>query len=370
VDVGAVIRKALGERGDLRKIRFREAGRLLEWYVPDDSIWMAVKDNLVVREYERCGINLSAAQGTVIDAGANAGLFALRAAVHARKVIALEPHPSLHELLRLNIRHNAVQNIEALSKALWVGDDGVELVEGVHSGNASIFGGRGRRFQVESMTLDSLVANVGSVDLLKLDIEGAEFAILSDSRPETLAQISNIVAELHLEGREWMLPRTIEHLQTSGFRVTVRDQPIRYWRETVDHTLGGWHDLAGLVALKTAVLWIYSLAALARWMSVPRALQSDNLKFLYASRTPPLPRGIELLREAETNAAPTAETLGANSEGGRSLGRGEAFRGEDGVNQWRVTVAARVAVVVPTRNFERTFEICPRSLGEQTVPLR
>lgn len=313
MDVGAAIRRSLGERGDLRKIRFREGGQSLQWYVPDDSIWMAVKDNLVVREYERCGINLSTFDGTVIDAGANAGLFALRAAVHAKRVIALEPHPVLCELLRLNIRQNAAPNVEALSTALWVGDGGVELIEGMHSGNSSVLGGRGRRFEVGSISLDTLVADVGTVDLLKLDIEGAEFAVLSESRPETLAQISNIVVELHLQGREGLLPPLIEHLDESGFRVTVRDQPIRYWRETVNHTLGGWHDLAGLATLKTAVLLIYSVAALARVISIPaELLVADKLKFLYASRPSTQPRNSEMDQQAERNGAPT--TKGSHAE--------------------------------------------------------
>ncbi len=43
----------------------------------------------------------------------------------------------------------------------------------------------------------SAIGGVGAVDVLKLDCEGAEFPILADASPATLAVVRTIVAELH-----------------------------------------------------------------------------------------------------------------------------------------------------------------------------
>ncbi len=282
MDVGSLIRQLLGARGNLRKVRFREQGRQLECYVPDDTLWIGAKDNLVIREYDLMGVQLDAIRGVIVDAGAHAGLFSLRAAVSAQQVVALEPHPEMEALLRLNVTHNASKNIQVLPKALWVDEAGVELVEGSHSAASSVFGNGDRRFRVGSLTLDSVVASVGYVDLLKLDIEGAEFPVLCECQPETLARISSIVAELHLESRSTMLPMLVKHLTAAGYVVTVRETPLHYWRESMRQTLDSWSKLEGLISLKLAVIVIYTLVGLGRIVGLPVEPDAEKLKFLYA----------------------------------------------------------------------------------------
>jgi len=287
VNVGSLVRRILGARGNLRKIRFREAGRVLEWYVPDDTLWLAVKDNLVLSDYEQMGISLPAIKGLVIDAGANVGLFSLRAALYADRVVALEPHPEILPILRLNMFRSASFNVEVRPKALWIDSTGVELVEGQDSAGSSVFGTSGRRFQVESTTLDDLVEEVGKVELLKLDIEGAEFQVLLGCQSETLAQISAIVAEVHLEERAAMLPALVERLRGFGFETVVRERPIHYWRESMRRTITGWSDVVGLTPLKISVITIYSLVGLGRALSLPVEPERDRLKLLYAVRENP-----------------------------------------------------------------------------------
>jgi FkbM family methyltransferase len=140
VDLGAILRRSFGAKGGLSTVPFRQGGQSIECDVPDDSIWIAVKDDLILREYERVGIDLGAVRGTVIDAGAHAGMFTLQVAVNAEKVIALEPHPMMQNLLRRNIQHKHLQNMEALPSALWVGRDEIGLFQGAHSGATSVFG--------------------------------------------------------------------------------------------------------------------------------------------------------------------------------------------------------------------------------------
>lgn len=286
MNVPAILRRVFRAKGDLRRIRFREGERSIECYVPDDCIWSAVKGNLILREYERQGVDLGVVNGTVIDAGAHAGLFALRVAAQAEKVFALEPNPQLLGVLRMNLLLNNCHSVEVLSKALWVDAGEIDLIQGEHSGETSLFGTGQRISRVRAITLEKLVDDIGAVELLKLDIEGAEFPVLLDCPPETLAQVSTIVAELHLDGRASMLPGLVRHLQSCGFRVVVRESPIHYWRESISQTLETWKTVDSLTTLKLAVVGIYSMVALGRILSLPVEPDASKLKFLFAIRAP------------------------------------------------------------------------------------
>ena len=50
---------------------------------------------------------------------------------------------------------------------------------------------------VKTMTLDSVLRDFESVDLLKMDIEGGEYEVLYGSAPETLRKIRRITLEYH-----------------------------------------------------------------------------------------------------------------------------------------------------------------------------
>jgi FkbM family methyltransferase len=127
-----------------------------------------------------------------IDIGANQGEFTLVAAKHAKegRVIAVEPVPSLREDLAANLRLNGLANVTIVPLALadrpgtltLFADD--RTVEGFQNeGTASLWSGGVRRHvvgDVEVDTLDRLVARLAleRIDLVKVDVEGAELAVL------------------------------------------------------------------------------------------------------------------------------------------------------------------------------------------------
>jgi FkbM family methyltransferase len=278
-----VIASLVGNRGRVRSIAFREAGRAFRADVNEDTLWGAVKDNLVLAEYERAGIRLASANGVVVDAGAHVGLFSLLASAHARTVIALEAHPTNFALLAANVAGNRAENVEARHRALWSAQESVYLVEGPQSSAGSVLGGNGRTFAVQADTLDSIVAETGPVDLLKLDIEGAEFAVLEHASDETLGQISAVVAELHLEGRRERLAPTVDRLRASGFGVVVSEPPSAHWRAAMRAVLRNRRRLRGEARLRLTVVALYSLVAALRPVA-GRAVPDDELLFLYATR--------------------------------------------------------------------------------------
>jgi len=126
-----------------------------------------------------------------VDAGANWGLFSLLAAKlvgESGKVIALEPDPRVFLKLKSNIERNHLRQVRAFqvaaadreSELLLAGHDGVNQNSGmsrlIESGGASSL-----TFTVPSQRLDFLLdaAGLDMVDLLKMDVEGAEHMVLA-----------------------------------------------------------------------------------------------------------------------------------------------------------------------------------------------
>jgi FkbM family methyltransferase len=282
VSAQKVLAWLIGDRGRLRTIRFREGSRRFRAQVPEDNLWGAVKDNLVLGEYERAGIRLPDMRGVVVDAGAHVGLFSLLASTYARTVLALEAHPANFSLLAGNIAANGAHNVEVRHCALWSKPGYVDFVEGQQTGSGSILGRNGRTFAVRAETLDRLVESAGPVDLLKLDIEGAELAVLDHASEATLRQIAAVVAEVHLDEGDERLFSMLDRLRSYGFDVLVRKPPAAHWREAVVALGRNRRRLCGEIRLRVAVAVLYSLIA-ARRVYSPRQ-GDDALCFLYARR--------------------------------------------------------------------------------------
>ena len=114
----------------------------------------------------------------VLDIGANAGAFCIRAARKSRNVIAVEPVTAA--VLEENIRRNGV-SVRVIVGALGTG--GIMDIEW-----------DGEHAVVPTWPLKDLVRMAGGCDFLKCDCEGGEWLI----DPGDLAGIRRIEMELHV----------------------------------------------------------------------------------------------------------------------------------------------------------------------------
>jgi FkbM family methyltransferase len=147
-------------------------------------------------------------------------------------VLALEPDPRLLPVLLANIRHNGLSQVTALGVAAADRECEVELVG--FDWSAGTFGltrmagpqetGQAPRFTVPGDTLDRILRRqrVDSVDLLKMDIEGAESLALEGLRPMLMtSRIHRLLIELH-PGHLVVLgtnaEQAIEPLLAAGYR--------------------------------------------------------------------------------------------------------------------------------------------------------
>jgi FkbM family methyltransferase len=135
----------------------------------------------------------------IVDLGANVGLALLdfRLRYPNARLIGVEPDPIAFKTLRLNTADDP--NIQILPVAVG-GSDGLRTF---YSSPESVVSGfeRTRDFQkalpVITRSLDSLMSDLAlpRIDLLKIDVEGAEQEVLGGC--ERLAMIGAVVGELH-----------------------------------------------------------------------------------------------------------------------------------------------------------------------------
>ncbi len=126
----------------------------------------------------------------VIDAGANIGGFTIQAAKKVGdngKVIAIEPDEKNMEVLKMNVEANGLKNVVFVQKGLWSHSGDLELMINTRQGEHSFIINDDFskyddiiKINVEVETLDNLMEelNIGKVDFVKMDIEGAEIEAL------------------------------------------------------------------------------------------------------------------------------------------------------------------------------------------------
>lgn len=146
-------------------------------------------------------------ESVVWDFGANQGEFCLAVShKYGCRVLAAEPVPELAEALagrsqQVTVLPNAVGGADAtvtfdydLMKDKTGSMLGLEVVGGLLNESATL-----KRVSVKMMSLATLFAHTGAarVNLLKLDIEGAELDLLLDSPAELLQRCDQITVEFH-----------------------------------------------------------------------------------------------------------------------------------------------------------------------------
>jgi len=174
---------------------------------------------------------------TVIDIGANVGIFALLAAKSARLVHAFEPEPRNCDLLKQNCHGKS--NIIIHNEAVGGTDGTAALSIGSTSVGFSLYGDTTQTCPVSVRTLSSVFSDydIEYCDFLKLDCEGAEFPILLDSPPELFNKIGCLAMEYHEHLSRHTHEDIMSRLRILGFQSAVYHVSGAYgmiaaWRAT------------------------------------------------------------------------------------------------------------------------------------------
>jgi FkbM family methyltransferase len=133
----------------------------------------------------------------IVDVGAHIGMSSIYFALKypAARIIAIEPQPANFQALVSNTA--PYKQIFPIQAALWRDDGEVNLTRStVHPKGAFCISGTGDQ-RVRSVTMRTLMreAGVDSIDLLKMDIEGAEKEVFAGC--DWLDKVRVLAIELH-----------------------------------------------------------------------------------------------------------------------------------------------------------------------------
>jgi FkbM family methyltransferase len=166
-----------------------------------------------------------------LDVGANHGYYTLvmaDAAGPEGRVVPVEPTPRLVELLRQTLDVNGFPDVDVVAKAASNSDgETLQLViPARRSMNASLraeVGDTDEAVSVESVTIDSITRAWPRVDLIKIDVEGAEESVWQGMQ-RTIADHPGIVVLLELNVGRYDDPRSfLSLIEEAGFRLCYID---------------------------------------------------------------------------------------------------------------------------------------------------
>lgn len=193
---GVLIVGALSSRKPrARRLRIRAAGRDRDWWVADPMEVAALWTVFVAGEY---GDWLPQRPRFIVDAGANVGSATLwfRERFPDARIVALEPNPSAFERLRRNLGDEP--NVRLVNAALADRDGRASFALAASTslqGRLQDLRGAGA-IEVDVLTLATVRGRYTAeapIDLLKLNIEGAEWPVLAGS----LTGLGTVVLEIH-----------------------------------------------------------------------------------------------------------------------------------------------------------------------------
>lgn len=170
---------------------------------------------------------------TIIDAGANVGMASIYFACRfpEARIVAVEPEASNFAQLARNVQ--PYRMVTPVHAALWNRDDEISVCAPGHATGTSRKWGfvtqEGPGAKVRAITLPTLMKEMQmpSVDVLKMDIEGAEKEVL-ESCPD-VDQIRCLMVELHERFKPGCCIAADAAMQ--GFTKLQRDETTIYLRD-------------------------------------------------------------------------------------------------------------------------------------------
>ncbi len=191
----------------------------------DSSVYLQVVLDDIYRDFRASLPNTSVQ--VIVDAGAHIGCASLmfHRTFPSARIIAIEPNRENFQLLSKNVSH--YKNITCINAALWSSDghlcisnDSISSTWGFITSPIDEAAG-GNQELVNARSLPSIMHEFGveKIDLLKVDIEGAERQIFGEGIGEWLPKVRSVVVEVH----ERMYPGCAEIVSNAlqGFPGTV-----------------------------------------------------------------------------------------------------------------------------------------------------
>jgi FkbM family methyltransferase len=189
----------------------------VDYRVPDVASFLSMLDEIYGNGIYSfvCGTN----EPVIVDIGANIGISVnyFLASYPGARIYAYEADPAIFEYLRHNV-DTGNAHVELINQAVWHEDTCLRFAqEGADGGRLSMNGG----IEVAAVDVRKVVGN-RRIDLLKIDIEGAEETVLP-ACVGSLENVERIFLEYHSRpGRPQGFGQIASILNDAGFRLHVQ----------------------------------------------------------------------------------------------------------------------------------------------------
>lgn len=167
----------------------------------------------------------------IIDCGGHIGMSTLyfKKQYPLAKITVFEPEPNAFEYLEKNIDANKLTEVEAINKALWTTEGKLKLFVDKYPDNhwlsttSIIEGAWTTRQQTEPIMVDctrlSNYLKDEPIDLIKLDIEGAETEVIKEIQ-DKLWNVERLIIEFHAN-QHHRPEELVKILQNNGYTLNV-----------------------------------------------------------------------------------------------------------------------------------------------------
>jgi FkbM family methyltransferase len=189
--------------------------------IADAASYLSMKQEIFDLEIYKFSANRS--DPMIIDCGANIGLSViyLKGLYPHATVVAFEPDQQVFSILKRNVAAFGLSQVELREQAVWSEITKLDFYkEGADGGRIAALNSDTENIaQIDTVRLRDFLHH--RVDFLKLDIEGAEYAVLDDCR-DCLENVERIFVEFHsFADRPQRLGELLEILERAGFRLHV-----------------------------------------------------------------------------------------------------------------------------------------------------
>ncbi|MDB5242447.1 MAG: FkbM family methyltransferase [Spirosoma sp.] len=220
--LGLALRYGNRPRNQLVDVQF---GRY-QFQVPDALSFIWQFREIFVDEFYR--FYTTSPRPVIFDCGTNIGTSVayFRQTYPNARIMAFEADENIGNTLQENLRRNQISGVEIVKKAVWTDDKGIWFGSD-QADSASIFSETDKRL-VPSVRLRDYLLRETHIDMLKMDIEGAETGVLTDCR-DALAYVQNLFVEFHAySAHPQTLAQVMQVLEESGFRYYVNTSQYRH----------------------------------------------------------------------------------------------------------------------------------------------
>lgn len=207
-----------------------------QFVVPDalSVVWQYYE--IFFKEYYR--FNTNTPKPRIIDIGSNVGLSILYFSKEYPNAVitGYEADPTIYSYLKQNLEAAITFPVEIIQKAVWIHNEGIMLNQEGADGGSIVLDGV-NKIEVPSISLLDILQKEHSVDMIKMDIEGAEIDVLIHAASH-LYKVQSMFIEFHsYKGNKQRLAELLSIIESAGFRYTVLDT------QTFPHGAEGQIDL-------------------------------------------------------------------------------------------------------------------------------